>query len=309
MKKPRFITSVKTSPYKRTTEMEEKRIRIGAHTSAAGGLHNALLAGASIGATTVQMFTRNQRTWKDKDLTDIEIQQWRAAMEETGLTDVMSHNSYLINLGSHKEEMLAKSREAFRKEIQRCTALEISYLVFHPGSALESPREQCLDTIAESLMMMKDVCAGNTTRLLLETTAGQGTNVGSSFEEIAYIIDKVKMEIPIGVCIDTCHIFAAGYDIRTEERWEDTLKAFDDTIGIQHLYAFHLNDSMKPFGSRKDRHAPLGEGEIGMECFEVMMHHPLMRDIPKYLETPGGPDLWKKEIQLLKGMYREMNIR
>jgi deoxyribonuclease-4 len=136
--------------------------------------------------------------------------------------------------------------------------------------------------------------------LLLETTAGQGSSVGHCFEHLAFIIEKVHKKIPIGVCIDTCHIFAAGYDIRTKEGWEHTLKTFDAIVGLKHLYAFHVNDSLQPLGSRKDRHAPLGKGKIGLECFEAMMHHPHVRELPKYLETPDGPPLWKNEIALLR---------
>jgi len=152
----------------------------------------------------------------------------------------------------------------------------------------------------ENLKGFEKLATEGSTRLLLETTAGQGTTVGNTFEDLAFIIERTKSVIPIGVCIDTCHIFSAGYDIRTKQNWDDTVKDFDEIIGIEHLYALHVNDSLKPFDSRKDRHANLGEGEIGMECFEAMMQHPKLREIPKYLETPNGSIKWTEEIQLLR---------
>ena len=273
---------------------------IGAHTSAQGGAHNAIWEGQEIGATTVQFFTSNQKRWEGKAITDEEIALFKETVHATGLKKIMSHDSYLINLGSPDSESLHKSRKAFKEELVRCQKLELSFLNFHPGAALESSEEECLQRIAESLEHMEDLADKGHTRLLLETTAGQGSAVGWRFEHLGYLVDRLHKKIPIGVCIDTCHIFAAGYDIRTKKAWEETLKQFDKVVGLKHLYAFHINDSMKPFASRKDRHAPLGKGEIGIECFKVMMTHPLMRELPKYLETPDGPSLWKKEITQLR---------
>lgn len=281
-----------------------KKLLIGAHTSTAGGLHNALYEGAEIGATTVQIFTSNQKQWKGREITPEIIELWNVAKEETGIKKVMSHDSYLINLGSPKEELLEKSQNAFRAEIERCHKLDIAFLNFHPGAATGSPVEECLEQIVKSLKKMENLCEKGSTRLLLETTAGQGTSVGHEFGHLAYIIDKLEGILPIGVCIDTCHIFAAGYDLRTKEAFEDTLKQFSDIIGLKHLYAFHVNDSMKPFASRRDRHAPLGEGEIGMEAFRFMMKHPKLREIPKYLETPKGPSAWIHEIARLRELAK-----
>jgi deoxyribonuclease IV len=280
------------------TSAEE--LLLGAHTSAAGGVHNALLEGKEIGATTIQLFTSNQRQWSGKKFTDEEIALWKKIRDETGLKQIMSHDSYLINLGSPNQESLEKSRKTFKEELIRCHQLELTFLNFHPGAALDSTEEECLNTIVESLTELEDLASKGPTRLLLEATAGQGSSVGHRFEHLAYIIDKLHDKIPIGVCIDTCHIFAAGYDIRTKKGWEDVLKQFDEIVGLNHLYAFHVNDSMKPMGSRLDRHAPLGKGEIGIECFKVMMEHPVMRELPKYLETPEGPPLWKQEIEMLR---------
>ena len=277
-----------------------EELLIGAHTSAQGGAYHALLEGQEIGATTVQLFTRNQRQWAAKPLSQEEIDLFKSTLDATGLKKIMSHDSYLINLGSPDGEALKKSRKAFKDELIRCQQLGIAFLNFHPGASVASTEEECLDTICASLEHVEDVVAQGPTRLLLETTAGQGTCVGHRFEHLAYILDRVHKKIPIGICIDTCHIFAAGYDIRTKKDWDETLETFDKVVGLQHLYAFHVNDSLQPFGSRKDRHAALGTGKIGMECFQVMMHHPLIREIPKYLETPDGPPLWKKEIALLR---------
>ncbi len=273
---------------------------IGAHTSASGGAHNALREAFDIGATTCQLFTSNQKRWEGRTITEEELDLWHLALKETGIKKIMSHDSYLINLGSPDPEGLRKSRKAFKEELLRCHKLGLSFLNFHPGAALDSSEEDCLDTIVESLKHIEDIAAKGETRILLETTAGQGSSVGWKFEHLGYLIDKLHKRLSIGVCIDTCHIFAAGYDIRTKEAWEETLKEFDKAVGLKYLCAFHVNDSMKPLGSKRDRHAPLGEGEIGINCFKIMMAHPLTRDIPKYLETPEGPPLWKKEIAMLR---------
>jgi deoxyribonuclease IV len=277
-----------------------EELLIGAHTSAQGGAHNALLEGVEIGATTVQLFTRNQKQWAVKPLSQEEIDLFKETLVQTGLKKIMSHDSYLINLGSPEAEGLIKSRKAFKEELVRCQQLGISFLNFHPGASTHGTEEKCLETIAESLSELEDLADKGDTRLLLETTAGQGTSIGHRFEQIAFILDRVHKKVPIGVCIDTCHIFAAGYDIRTKAAWDATLEQFDRIIGLKYLYAFHVNDSLQPLGSRKDRHADIGKGEIGRECFQVMMTDPRLREIPKYLETRGGPPLWKEEIALLR---------
>lgn len=282
-------------------KQKQSEILLGAHTSAAGGVQNALYEGQSIGATTIQFFTSNQRQWNSRSLSQDVITKWKEALVETGIKNVMSHDSYLINLGAPDPEVLIKSRHAFREEIIRCLQLGVSLLNFHPGSALQAGLENCLSKIVESLLEMKDLFTGNDPlRLLIETTAGQGSQVGANFKEISYIVEGVKDELPIGVCIDTCHIFAAGYDIRTKEALQNTLKSFDETIGLKHLYAMHLNDSQKGLGSRVDRHMPLGEGMIGIDCFQAIMQEPALFHLPKYLETPGGPELWEKEIKMLR---------
>ena len=283
----------------------KKPILIGAHTSAAGGAHNALYEGQKIGATTVQLFTSNQKQWHGREISQEEILLWEQALDETGITHVMSHDSYLINLGSPDPELRRKSIDAFQGEIKRCHALNISYLNFHPGAFTKGSEEACLEGIVESLLGLEKVISQGKTRLLLETTAGQGTCVGHRFEQLHFIIKNVHHKIPIGVCIDTCHIFAAGYDIRTEEGCEKTLQEFDETIGLKFLFAFHLNDSQKDLGSRVDRHASLGEGKIGIDAFRFLMQSPKTKDLPKYLETPEGPPVWAKEIAKLKAFSEE----
>lgn len=277
-----------------------QELLIGAHTSAAGGAYRALLEGKQIGATTIQLFTANQKRWEGKILDSAAIALWKATLEETGIEKVMSHDSYLINLGAPDPINLLKSRTAFRTEIERCNQLEVTYLNFHPGAALDSDPQECLDRIVESLLAMQDVVNKGKTHLLLEATAGQGSSMGHRFEHLSYIIEKVKNQLPIGVCIDTCHLFAAGYDLRTAEACDATLKEFDRVVGLKHLYAFHLNDSAKGLGTRVDRHSPLGKGLIGMECFKFLMCDPRTRELPKYLETPDGPPLWEQEIRMLR---------
>ena len=277
---------------------------IGAHTSAQGGVHKAILEGHEIGATTVQLFTSNQKRWEGKAISEEEIALFKETVQKTGLKKIMSHDSYLINLGSPDPESRRKSHKAFKEELIRCQKLDLAFLNFHPGAALNSSEEECLDQIAKSLEEFENLADKGSTRLLLEATAGQGSSIGWRFEHLGYLVDRLHKKIPIGVCIDTCHIFSAGYDIRTKKAWDETLAQFDKIVGLKHLYALHVNDSLKPFAARRDRHAPLGDGEIGMECFKVMMTHPLLREIPKYLETPDGPPLWKKEIALLRDFAR-----
>jgi deoxyribonuclease IV len=277
-----------------------EKLLIGAHTSAAGGAFHALLEGQSIGATTVQLFTANQRQWQTKELTEEGVFQFKEALKETGLKKIASHASYLINLGSPQPDALEKSRNAFIQEIGRCRALGVSFINVHPGAALSSSEEECLDQVADSLLSFEAEFPDEKTRILLETTAGQGSSIGYRFEQLGYILEKVRKRVPVGICIDTCHIFVAGYDIRTPKGWEETLQEFDEQVGLKHLYAFHINDSDTEFGSRADRHAPLGEGKIGLQSFKFLMRSPLTREIPKYLETPGGPPAWVEEIALLR---------
>jgi len=281
------------------THHSPNTLLIGAHTSAAGGSFNALIEGESIGATTIQFFTSNQKQWNGRMISPEELEKFALLRLETGIDVLMSHAGYLLNLGSPNPSLLKKSQEAFKEEIERCHLLNINYLNFHPGAYTTGSEAECIETIIDSLLKMESLVSKGITKLLLETTAGQGTSIGHRFEQLKAIVQGVKHAIPIGVCIDTCHIFAAGYDITSAKGWKTTLETFDEVIGLKYLNAFHLNDSKQPLGSRKDRHAHLGEGCIGMECFKALMQEHRLEHIPKYLETPDK-SRWKEEIALLR---------
>ncbi|MFZ4772988.1 MAG: deoxyribonuclease IV [Chlamydiia bacterium] len=281
---------------------------VGCHNSAAGGVHNALKEARSLSATASQLFTSNQKQWKGKPISAEEVQRWEKARADSDVRAIISHDGYLINLGSHVPDLLHKSREAFIEEIHRCQLLDIDFLNFHPGTATDKNPERCLDTIVESLLSFAPLLDKKSKlKLVLETTAGQGNTVGAKFEDIAYIMQQCHKKIPLGVCIDTCHIFAAGYDIRTPDAFDNTLKEFDRVIGLEHLYCFHINDSKKGLGTRVDRHASLGFGEIGMEAFKFVMQDDRTRHLPMCLETPQEEARWEEEIQMLKDFYHKKN--
>lgn len=281
------------------------RSSLGAHCSAAGGAHNALEEAMSIGANTLQMFTANQRQWVGKALSADQLELWHKRRIELNINNIMSHGSYLINLGSSKSDLLEKSRNAFRAEIQRCQSLDLAFLNFHPGTAGDQPREQCLQTICQSLEAMEDLFDKNSNLvLLIENMAGQGTQVGIDLQELNFLLNGVKSKVPLGICIDTCHAFAAGFDLKSDVGRDEFFQDFDKTIGLKALRALHINDSVKPLGSHVDRHASLGKGEIGWDCFEWLMRDQRTKDVPKYLETPEGPEVWKAEIAHLRKAAR-----
>ncbi|PLX20127.1 MAG: deoxyribonuclease IV [Salinivirgaceae bacterium] len=273
---------------------------IGAHVSAAGGVENAPKNAVEIGATAFALFTKNQRQWVAKPLTDKSIEKFKEACEEYGFKhgQILPHDSYLINLGHPEKEPLQKSRNAFIDEMQRCEQLGIDRLNFHPGSHLGKIDEAaCLKTIGESINIALDNTKG--VIAVIENTAGQGTNLGFKFEQIAEIIDHVEDKSRVGVCIDTCHGFAAGYDFSSEDGYEKVWNDFDSIIGLDFLKGMHLNDAKKELGSRVDRHAPLGKGFIGLEAFERLMIDSRLENIPFILETPESEN-WGKEIEMLK---------
>ena len=272
----------------------------GAHVSAAGGVENAPRNAGKIGATAFALFTKNQRQWSAAPLTAAQIGGFGAACAELGYApaQILPHDSYLINLGHPEPEALAKSRGAFFDEMARCEALGLDRLNFHPGSHLNRiAPERSLDLVAESINLALDRTRGVTA--VIENTAGQGSNLGSSFEQLAYLIERVEDRSRVGVCIDTCHAFAAGYDLRTAEACDRTFAEFDRIVGFRYLRGMHLNDAMKPLGSRVDRHAPLGEGQIGTECFRYIARDARFDDMPLILETPDE-ERWPEEIALLK---------
>lgn len=275
---------------------------IGPHVSATGGVENAPLNAMAVGANAFALFTKNQRQWVSAPLTQKSIVAFKAHCEKAGITPdfILPHDSYLINLGQPEEEALQKSRNSFFDEMKRCEQLGLKMLNFHPGSHLNKiSLEECLRRIAESINMALDQTQGMTA--VIENTAGQGSNVGFSFQHIAYIIEKVEDKSRVGVCIDTCHTYSAGYDLKTEEGYKQTWKEFDETIGGQYLRAIHLNDTKKPFASRVDRHDSIGKGLLGMEFFQRFMRDPRFDNMPLILETPDET-LWAEEIKLLHSL-------
>ena len=277
----------------------------GAHVSASGGVENAVRNAKDIGATAFALFTKNQRQWLAPELSPSQIDIFKQAMAEAGYTaaQVLPHDSYLINLGHPDEDGLEKSRESFFEEMRRCELLGLDRLNFHPGSHLKRIDEEgSLKRIAESINMALERSEGVTA--VLENTAGQGSNLGFKFEHLAYIIDRVEDKSRVGVCLDTCHSFAAGYDLRTREACDATFAEFERIVGFKYLRGMHLNDAMRPLGSRIDRHSPLGDGEIGWECFKYLAHDPRFDKIPLILETPDE-ERWAKEIEALNNFAKQ----
>ncbi len=270
---------------------------IGPHVSATGGVFNAPVNAAAVGATAFALFTKNQRQWVSAPLKESEIALFKEKCAEFGFLPkyILPHDSYLINLGSPDEEGLQKSRAAFLDEMQRCQQLGLSMLNFHPGSHLKKiTTEACLDLITESINIALDRTEGVTA--VIENTAGQGSNVGFAFWHIARIIDGIKDKSRVGVCVDTCHTFTAGYDLRND--YEGVWKEFDEVIGLRYLRAIHLNDSKKEFATKVDRHDSIGKGFLGDEFFKNIMKDSRLSDIPLILETPDET-LWASEIEYL----------
>ena len=271
----------------------------GAHVSASGGVYNAPLNAKKIGATAFALFTKNERQWIAKPLTESDIAKFKENCAANGFTpaQILPHDSYLINLGSPKEDGLAKSREAFIEEMRRCGQLGLDRLNFHPGSHLNMISEdECLRIIADSINIALEQTEGVTA--VIENTAGQGSNMGYRFEHLAQIIDMVEDKSRVGVCIDTCHAFAAGYKINSPDDFSNTFLEFEKIVGFRYLRGMHLNDATKDVASRVDRHSSLAEGFIGKETFELIAKDPRFDGIPLILETPD-PERWPQEIAML----------
>ena len=269
---------------------------VGAHVSVEGGVSNAPVNAYNIGAKAFALFTRNPSRWKSKAISEKEAAAFKENCAKYGYAteQILPHDSYLINLGSPDAEKLAMSREAFLDELNRCMQLGLTMLNFHPGSHLNAiVADDCLDLIADSINDALDKTRG--VKAVIENTAGQGSNLGFSFEQIARIIDRVEDKSRVGVCIDTCHAYAAGYDLATPEGYAEAWRRFDETIGFRYLSGMHINDSKKGLGSRVDRHESLGKGAIGSSLFEMLMNDPHMDGIPLILETPNM-EIWRDEI-------------
>lgn len=273
---------------------------IGAHVSAAGGVENAPIRAKEIGANAFALFTKNQRQWVAKPLTEESIKAFKQNCAKYDFTaeQILPHDSYLINLGAPEQEKLDKSRAAFIDEMDRCEQLGLKLLNFHPGSHLKKISEQeCLAKIAESINLAHQAVPNVVA--VIENTAGQGTNMGWRFEHLAEIIDQVNDKKRVGVCLDTCHTFTAGYDLRTKQACDDTFSEFDKIVGMKYLKAMHLNDSKVEFASKVDRHHSLGKGKIGWDCFEYISQDSRFDSIPLILETIE-PEIWADEIQALR---------
>ena len=287
---------------------------VGAHVSASGGVENAPINAKELGAKAFALFTKNQRQWVAKPLAMQSIDEFKINLKEAGVLPehVLPHDSYLINLGHPEEEKLEKSRAAFIDELERCEQLGLKLLNFHPGShlqkiakrdpnyeeLLEKAEYECLDVIAESMNLAIEATKDSDVVLVIENTAGQGSNLGYKFEHLGYLIDKIEDKSRVGVCLDTCHTFTGGYDLRTREAYDKTMDDFEKIVGFEYLKGMHINDSKVKFASRVDRHQSIGKGEIGLDAFNFIMNDDRMDNIPLILETIDE-SIWKEEIELL----------
>jgi len=271
---------------------------IGAHTSTGGGVHKAVERAEKLKFTAIQIFTKNNNRWNAKPLEEKEINKFKELLKESGIKFVLTHSSYLINLCSKNKYTLKRSREAFIDELERCELLGIPHLNFHPGSHGGQGEDEGIKTIAESLNICHDKTKDCKVTSMLEATAGQGTTLGYKFEQLQKIIELVENKKRMTVCIDTAHIFAAGYDIKDSRKYNEVIKDFDNIIGLDRLKCFHMNDSKKEFASRVDRHEHIGKGFIGKEGFANIMNDKRLLKIPKILETPKGKEMKEDRINI-----------
>jgi len=275
---------------------------LGAHVSISGGVHKAPKRGKDLGCESIQIFTKNQMQWKAKPITDEDAERFKDEVLKHGILAVVAHDSYLINLAAVKEDLLKKSRDAFYDEIIRADKLDIPYLVFHPGAHMGAGEKQGLKLVAESINENLARAEGTRVKLLLETTAGQGTNLGYKFEHLAEIIDMVDDKKRMGICFDTAHVFEAGYDITMRETFLEVIDEIDSIIGLDQLKVFHMNDSKTPLGSRVDRHANIGKGVMGLTVFRVIVNEPRFKNTPMVLETPGGEKMYREDLKVLRAL-------
>jgi deoxyribonuclease-4 len=263
-------------------------LEFGAHMSTAGGCDKALIKASALEMTSCQIFTKQPQQWAAKPLDPAMIERWNEQRELTGIKHLVAHDSYLINIASGDEALREKSRLALAEELERCDQLAVPYLVSHPGNPMDDGPEAGVRFVGESINRMFEEQPNGKSMLLIETTAGQGRTLGRTFEEVAGVLDLVENKNRIGVCFDTCHVFVAGYDLRDPDSYNTTMKAFDDTIGFAKLKVIHLNDAKKGLGSRVDRHTHIGEGELGLSAFELLIADKRLAGLPAVLETPKG---------------------
>lgn len=275
---------------------------LGAQMSVAGGVHRAIERGQSIECTAIQLFTKSNNRWMSKDLTEKEIEQFQNTWSKSPVKKIVAHTGYLINLAGEAENW-HKSMDSMEDELVRAHQLGISWLVLHPGSHLGKGEEYGLKRIAESLNTITGKHPENPVKILLETTAGQGTNLGYTFEQLAQILQMVKEPERYGICFDTCHTFCAGYELRTEKGYHETFEQFDAVLGLKILMAFHLNDSKTGLGTRRDRHEHIGKGELGLEPFRFLLNDPRFKEIPMVLETPKDEETLAEDIENLHVLH------
>ncbi|MEI6215486.1 MAG: deoxyribonuclease IV [Desulfuromonadales bacterium] len=280
---------------------------LGAHMSISGGLHLAVGRAVAAGCGVLQIFTRNSNQWKGKTVSDADIALFRETFAASGLHEVISHDIYLINLAAPPGDTRDKSLAAFRDELETCARLGIAKIVMHPGSHLADSPQAGLERVVAAFDQLFDEVQQFEGKVLIETTAGQGSNLGRTFEELAIIVDKTRYPDKFGVCFDTCHTFAAGYDTSTEEGYADTMEQFDRLIGLQRLDCFHLNDSKKGLGSRVDRHEHIGQGALGLNPFRFILNDPRFATVPKILETPKGDNDEMDAVNL--GILRSLILK
>ena len=272
---------------------------VGAHMSIRDGLHNAILEAARYRCRAVQLFSKSSNQWRAKTLTDEDIGMWKQTLRAHPMHPVV-HDSYLINLASPDPVLSRRSREAFLEEVDRCDRLGIGHLIFHPGAHMGAGEKEGLRRIADNLDWVCEQSRHSSTKLVLETTAGQGTTLGYRFEQFAWIIENVRQPARLGVCVDTCHVLAAGYDFRTPKGYADVFESFDRILGFDRLCCFHVNDSKRDLGSRVDRHEHIGKGYVGSKAFGFLMRDSRFAEIPKILETPKKDDMDRKNLAFLR---------
>lgn len=296
---PLMVPGTKTKKLlQRNLKMVPGTIRLGAHMSISGSFTRAVEMGLKVGCDTIQLFTKSNNQWAAPPIASAQAAEFRWAAADSGITPCFAHTAYLINLGSPDPALAKRSEEALRIELERAEQLGLAFVVLHPGSHKETGEDECLKRIAEAATRVLNATAGAEVQLLYETAAGQGSCVGHRFEHLATLLKMTGHPDRVGICFDTCHVFAAGYDLRTETAYQQVVAEFDRVVGLRHIRAIHLNDSKKPLGSRVDRHEHIGQGEIGLAAFRCLLNDPQLRHLPMVLETPKGDDCTEDRMNL-----------